>query len=209
LPSPQRRVYDMANFLDKLKKGMDINELPEEIGSEEIKEEKPKTAPKKRKKKEILNNQDDEQIEKKPEPTAISTAKKIEIKTEKFEIKKELPPTDNNWLEEEGQLTIDVYQTDKEIVIQSAIAGVRPEDLDILIENDIVLIKGCRSKPFGEEDRNYFYQECHWGRFGREIVMPEEVDNLQAKAGLNQGILTIRLPKTGRKNKKKLLIEEN
>jgi len=198
----------MSNFLEKLKKGMEISELPEEIKSEGIKEEKPKTASKKRKKKEIINNQDIEPI-KNTEIEIRPAAKKIEIKTEKIEIKKEEPPTDNNWLEEEGQLTVDVYQTDKEIVVQSAIAGVMPEDLDILIENDIILIKGSRPKPLEKENRNYFYQECHWGKFCREIVMPEEVNNLQAKAGLNQGILTIRLPKTGRKEKKKLLIEEN
>src|SRR3989338_4499875 len=164
----------MANFLEKLKKGMEINELPKEAMPEEIKREE-------------INPK----------------------KTEKFETSKKEPAEENNWLEEEGQLAIDVYQTEKEIVVQSAIAGVKPEDLDILVENDIVLIRGSRPKPMEKENQNYFYQECHWGRFCREIVLPEEVNNLQIKAGLSQGILTIRLPKTGRKEKKKLLVEES
>ncbi len=226
----------MSNFLEKLKKGMEINELPEELKENtnkkdgiasqtfetnpdidneesEIKKEKPKKVHKKSAKNEFNEIKKEEPAENSAEenitPTAKSISKKIEIKTEKIEIEKEAPSMGDNWLEEEGQLTVDVYQTDKEIVIQSAVAGVKPEDLDILIENDIILIRGCRPKPLREENKNYFYQECHWGRFCREIVMPEEINNLQAKAGLNHGILTIRLPKTGRKDKKKLLIEED
>ncbi len=213
----------MANFLEKLKKGMEISELPErampeeikqeEVKQEKVKIEKPKTVSKKKKKENPRAVQEEKPTEniaeKNPEPKTKLNGGKIEIKTEKFEISKEKPAEENNWLEEEGQLAIDVYQTEKEIVVQSAIAGVKPEDLDILVENDIVLIKGSRPKPMERENRNYFYQECHWGRFCREIVLPEEVNNLQIKAGLSQGILTIRLPKTGRKEKKKLIIEEN
>ncbi|OGZ20359.1 MAG: hypothetical protein A2626_00910 [Candidatus Nealsonbacteria bacterium RIFCSPHIGHO2_01_FULL_38_55] len=211
----------MANFLEKLKKGMEINELPKEAMPEEIKREeinpketeKPKTVSRKKKKEEPRSIREEKLIEniaeENPKPKIKPSEGKIEIKTEKFETSKKEPAEENNWLEEEGQLAIDVYQTEKEIVVQSAIAGVKPEDLDILVENDIVLIRGSRPKPMEKENQNYFYQECHWGRFCREIVLPEEVNNLQIKAGLSQGILTIRLPKTGRKEKKKLLVEES
>jgi len=224
----------MPNFLEKLKKGMNINDLPEATKEEKnktnqtdnqppetdfkiddqginIKKEKPKKIGKKKMQEEPPKIQEEKPaeniIKEKLGPEMKPNSQKIEIKTGKFEIKKQEAPTENNWLEEEGQLTVDVYQTDKEIVVQSAIAGVKPEDMDILIENDIVIISGCRPKPPEKENQNYFCQECHWGRFCREIVVPEEVDNTKAKAGLNQGILTIRLPKTGRPEKKKLLIE--
>lgn len=50
------------------------------------------------------------------------------------------------WFETEGQLVVDVYETDGELVIQSAIAGTNPDDLDISIENDVVIIKGKEKK---------------------------------------------------------------
>lgn len=112
------------------------------------------------------------------------------------------------WFEPEGQLTVDVYQTDGEIVIQSAIAGVEPEDLDITIENDVVIIKGERERQSEEKGENYFYQECFWGRFSREIILPAEVDKARAKATMKNGILTIRIPKIKRVKTKKIAVEE-
>ncbi len=99
-----------------------------------------------------------------------------------------------DWLEPEGELTIDVYQTETELVIQSAIAGVKPEDLDISMERDVITIKGNRQKPF-EEEGDYFAQECYWGPFSREVILPAEVDPERTEAVMKDGILTIRIPK--------------
>jgi len=109
---------------------------------------------------------------------------------------------------EEGELTVDVYQTDKDLVIQSVIAGITPENLDISIENDMVVIRGNREKPTEKEKRNYFFQECYWGSFSRELVLPEEVDNSRIQASLKNGILTIKIPKIERGKKKKINVEE-
>ncbi|MDO8643918.1 MAG: Hsp20 family protein, partial [bacterium] len=61
----------------------------------------------------------------------------------------------------EGQLTIDVYQTENDIVIKSTIAGVKPEDLDVSINNDMVTVKGERKNEEVVENGNYYYQECY------------------------------------------------
>jgi len=105
----------------------------------------------------------------------------------------------------EGQLAIDVYQTEDDLVVQSAIAGVRPENLDIVLEKDILSIKGLREKPFNEEG-DYFSQECYWGPFSREIILPAEVDPNQAKAQMKEGVLTIRIPKILREKKRKVVV---
>jgi len=105
---------------------------------------------------------------------------------------------DDEWLEEnyEGQLSVDVFQTNDEIVIKSTIAGVRTEDLDVIINNDMVTIKGKREEAKEVKESNYFYQECYWGGFSRSIILPVEVKAEQAKAQLKNGVLEIRLPKT-------------
>ena len=138
-----------------------------------------------------------------------SEKKKVQItKESSFDSERVPERKEKKWFESEGQLVIDVYQTNGEIVIQSAIAGVKPEDLDISIENDMVTIKGSREKTLEKGNRNYFYQECHWGCFSREIILPVEVDSGRAEAMLKDGILTIRIPKIEREGKKKIAVKE-
>lgn len=101
-----------------------------------------------------------------------------------------------NWVaDQEGQLTIDVYQTDSDIVIKSTIAGVKPEDLDIQINNDMVTIRGERRKEDAVRDEDYYYQECYWGAFSRSIILPVDVEANKSEAIMKNGILTLKLPK--------------
>ncbi len=103
---------------------------------------------------------------------------------------------ESNWVaDQEGQLTIDVYQTDSDIVIKSTIAGVKPEDLDIQINNDMVTIRGERRKEDEIREEDYYYQECYWGAFSRSIILPVDVEANKAEALMKNGILTIKLPK--------------
>jgi HSP20 family protein len=102
------------------------------------------------------------------------------------------------WLEEdyeEGQLSVDVYQTDDKIVIQSTIAGVRQEDINITINNDMVTIRGKREIDESVDNKDYFIQECYWGGFSRSIILPAEIQSDKAEAILKNGVLTIILPK--------------
>ena len=106
----------------------------------------------------------------------------------------------------EGQLTIDVYQTENDIVIKSTIAGVKPEDLDVTINNDMVTVKGERKNEEIVESGNYYYQECYWGSFSRSVLLPVDVIPEKADAALKNGILTIRLPKAETKKTKKIQV---
>ncbi len=106
----------------------------------------------------------------------------------------------------EGQLTIDVYQTENDIVIKSTIAGVKPEDLDVSINNDMVTVKGERKNEEIVENGNYYYQECYWGSFSRSVLLPVDVIPEKADASLKNGILTIRLPKADTTRVKKIQV---
>ena len=117
------------------------------------------------------------------------------------------PAEDENWAgDSEGQLTIDVYQTDNDIVIKSTIAGVKPEDLDVSINNDMVTIRGDRKNEEKVEGENYYYQECYWGTFSRSVILPVEVLADKAEAAMKNGILTIRLPKADTTKSKKIQV---
>lgn len=115
-----------------------------------------------------------------------------------------------NWSDDdgpEGQLTVDVYQTPNDIVVESAIAGVKPEDIDITVTPDSIMIKGSRRREKTLEDKDYLYQECYWGRFARSIILPQEVDPENADVVFKNGILTVRLPKANKRKSRKLRVQ--
>lgn len=129
--------------------------------------------------------------------------KKEELKVQKIEEKK---VEKKEYEGPEGELAIDLYQTDEDIVLQSAIAGVKPENLEIEIEGDMLTIKGVRERPF-EEKGEYFTQECFWGPFSRKVILPVEVDVDKAEAQIKDGVLIIRIKKVQRERKKKIAIK--
>lgn len=106
----------------------------------------------------------------------------------------------------EGQLAIDVYETPSEIVVKSTIAGAKPEDLDIGIEDSTVNIRGSRHNEEKVKGENYLYQECYWGTFSRSIILPTEVDSDKAEASLKDGVLTLRIPKVVKVKEKKIRV---
>lgn len=96
---------------------------------------------------------------------------------------------------EEGQLSIDVYQTPEHLVVKSTIAGVKPEDIDISINNDMLTIRGRREMDETVRDQDYLYRECYWGSFSRSIILPIEIKAEKIEAFLENGVLTVMLPK--------------
>ena len=109
--------------------------------------------------------------------------------------------------EQEGELTVDVYQTPEFIVIKSMIAGVRPEDLDISITRDLVTIRGKREEERVASDDDFFTRELYWGSFSRTISLPEEIDVDEAEAIEKHGLLILKLPKLDKRRQSKLKVK--
>lgn len=133
-------------------------------------------------------------------------------KEEESEVKKEKLVQGfslKNLSKEEGELAVDVYQTEGELVIRSAIAGVKPEKLDILIEQDVITIAGIREEPEEKEKIDYFSRECYFGPFSRKMIFPVEIDSSRAKASMKDGILIIRIPRIQREKRVKVEIEKD
>jgi len=107
----------------------------------------------------------------------------------------------SNIFNPEGELVVDVFETNSEFVVLTAIAGVQIKDLDIAVEKDMMIIKGQRVNPDESPEKKYFYQECYWGPFSKKIVLPENIDTTQTEAQINKGVLTIKIPKIDVKNK--------
>ncbi len=76
--------------------------------------------------------------------------------------------------------------------------------MEIVTEKDLVVVRGERKRPEEKEVKEFYTKECYWGPFCREIILPEETDPSRAKATMEEGILTIRVPKIEREKKRKI-----
>ena len=154
----------------------------------------------------------------------IKDAKKINNNEDDFFLNDETPAEERvatqemeeageeKWLDEdyeEGQLSVDVYQTKDDIVIKSTIAGVKPEDIDVSINNDMITIRGKREIEETIAEDDYFYQECYWGGFSRSIILPTEIMPEKVEAALKNGVLTVRLPKAKKSKSISVKVKEN
>ena len=116
----------------------------------------------------------------------------------------------SNWIEEEdedAELTLDVYQTPTDIIVQTMVAGVRPEDLELIIARDMITIKGKREESRTIDEENYFTKELYWGTFSRTISLPQEIDPEEAEATEKHGLLTIKLPKIDKEKKTQVKVK--
>lgn len=121
-----------------------------------------------------------------------------------------VPEKSSAWMEEEaedGQLTVDVYETGRDIIIKTMVAGVKPEDLDISITREMVTIRGKREEDRAASVDDYFHRELYWGSFSRTIVLPKEVDIEEAEAVEKYGLLILKLPKLDKHKEARLKVK--
>ncbi len=118
---------------------------------------------------------------------------------------------DASWMSEpeEGELSVDVFQNQNEIIIKTMVAGVKPEDLDVSISRDMVTVKGKRENERTVADDDYFHRELYWGTFSRTIVLPQEIDVDSAEAIEKHGLLIIKLPKLDKNRSTRLKVRGN
>jgi HSP20 family protein len=118
-----------------------------------------------------------------------------------------MPSWDDTQEELDGELSIDMYQTDKDLVIEAMIAGVRPEDIQVNITRDIVTLSGKREANKSVVQDDYFYRELYWGTFSRSIMLPHEIDIELAEAIEKHGMLIIKMPKIDKGRQSKLKVK--
>lgn len=118
---------------------------------------------------------------------------------------------DSAWEESEddfpGQLAVDVYETDDQLIVKARTAGVNKEDLDVSISDSILTISGTLSSGDDTDATNWHIQECYWGEFSRTLALPVAVKEDEANAALKDGVLTISFPKVQQEQAKKITIQ--
>ena len=103
--------------------------------------------------------------------------------------------------------SVDVSESDDEIVVKAEIPGVSPQDVDISIDDNHLIISGEKKQESEEKEKNYYRVERSYGSFRRSLALPSGVDVDSIKASSKDGVLSIHIPKVESKKSRKVEIE--
>jgi len=93
---------------------------------------------------------------------------------------------------------IDIYEKKDSVIVEATLAGIKPEEVDINIKDDVLVIEGKREISSEVDEKNYYRKEVRSGSFHRTIALPISVKAKKAGADFKNGLLTITLPKEGK-----------
>ncbi|RME22892.1 MAG: Hsp20/alpha crystallin family protein [Deltaproteobacteria bacterium] len=104
---------------------------------------------------------------------------------------------------------VDIKDRRKELEVSVEVPGMEPDDIDVRVEDDALVIRGEKRHEQTEEGEDYYLAERQWGSFQRVIPLPVEVEADKIKAKLKKGVLTLRIPKSeqAQQKAKKITVE--
>lgn len=97
---------------------------------------------------------------------------------------------------QEGQLAVDILQTEDQMQVICPIAGVEKGDIKVSIQDDVLTIRGERKKIQGVDHKEALVRELYWGTFSRSIVLPDHIDRKNISARVHEHMLIVTIPKT-------------
>src|ERR687896_544421 len=107
---------------------------------------------------------------------------------------------------EHWAIPLDVVQQGDNIIVKASVPGVNPEDIDVSIENDILIIRGQTKEEREHQEGNYLMRERRSGSFYRALRLPDTVDSDQAQPHYEHGVLSITFPMMELKKAKQLKV---
>jgi HSP20 family protein len=96
---------------------------------------------------------------------------------------------------EGARLAVDMYETDEDVVVQAALPGIDPDDVDVSVTRNTLTVRGETKAEEEVEEGNYIYRERRFGAYSRSLTLPVAVEADQGEAEYEKGMLTLRLPK--------------
>lgn len=105
-------------------------------------------------------------------------------------------------------MAVDVSETQDSFVVDAVVPGLKPEDLDITIQDNVLLIRGetRQEQQTGDKQANYHVMERRFGRFSRAVSLPTAVNADQVRATLEHGILHLEIPKAEQVKPRKITV---
>ena len=106
-----------------------------------------------------------------------------------------------------GGPALNAYEEGDHFVVETQLPGMKPEDIDVRIEQGVLTIQGETRAEEERKERNYLIREHRMGRFSRSVRLPETVDPDAVQATYENGVLRLTLPKAERAKARRIQIE--
>jgi len=90
---------------------------------------------------------------------------------------------------------IDVVDQKDKVLVTAELPGMQEKDIEVIVTNDLLTIKGEKQEETKEEKKEYYHHERYYGEFERSIALPSNIDESKVTASFKNGILKIQLPK--------------
>ncbi len=104
-------------------------------------------------------------------------------------------------------LPVDVYEKDNKVVVETPLVGIKPEKVDVSVEDNTLILKGKSEKKSEVEEKNYYRKEVRYGSFYRAVSLPTKVIGDKAEASYEDGFLKVVIPKASVAKEKKIKIK--
>lgn len=111
------------------------------------------------------------------------------------------------WSGQNFTLAVDIYQDKNNVIVETPLAGVDPEKVEISIENDVLTISGRTEEKSEVKHEDYYRKEIREGSFSRSVILPMAVKADATEATSERGVLKITLPKAEEAKPKKIAIK--
>jgi HSP20 family protein len=108
---------------------------------------------------------------------------------------------------EDWNILLDVIQQKDDIIVKASIPGVKPEEIDVAIEENVLTLRAERKPDYDAKDVAYLIQERPTGSFFRALHLPDTVDVNKVHSGYENGVLTITMPRAEEKKKKQIQVK--
>ena len=92
-------------------------------------------------------------------------------------------------------MELDVYEDGEDLKVKASVPGVKPEDLDVSIKDNVLTIKADRKSEGEVKDENFLHRERSFGAYKRVVRLPESLNLNEASADYSNGVLTVTLPR--------------
>lgn len=107
-----------------------------------------------------------------------------------------------------ASMPINLYETDKELVLEATLPGFSPEEVDIEVQNNTVVIRAEHTEEREEKERDYHIRERRYGKFYRQVALPVEVNADKAQAEFKNGVVVVHFPKAEQAKPRKIKIKK-
>lgn len=115
----------------------------------------------------------------------------------------------NDWTSRDWRLALDVSENEDAFMVEAAMPGINPDDLDITLEDNILTIQGETKAERDVEESRYHLRERRFGRFSRSLQLPTAINADEVEAEYTNGVLILTIPKAEEVKPKRIAIKAN